>query len=131
LKIQKTKGGAEMHKKDLINGLKQFIARDGRSEGRGVAWKGQRVFANFLIYYLGKLNIPSDEKYDFWQIEPYLPELMVDAFERLRTETDDETIRFRKEYESEKDTKFQTSPTSERATFLNRGLLCRQLSVLC
>jgi len=90
-----------MHKKDLIDGLKRFLEREGTGRGGGVSWKGQRVFANFLIFYLGKLNIPSDEKYDFWRIEPYLPELMVDAFEQLRTGTDSEIVRFRQEYESE------------------------------
>jgi hypothetical protein len=90
-----------MHKKDLINGLKRFLERDGVGRDGGVSWKGQRVFANFLIFYLGKLNIPSDEKYDFWQIEPFLPKLMVDAFEQLRTGTDSEIVHFRQEYKAE------------------------------
>ncbi len=88
-----------MRKKELISRLKQFVERDG--EGRGASWKGQRAFASFLVYYLERLNIPSDEKYDFWRIEPFLPELMVDAFEQLRTGTSDEIVLFRHEYETE------------------------------
>ncbi|MFA5124804.1 MAG: hypothetical protein WC473_03195 [Patescibacteria group bacterium] len=87
-----------MHKKELIGRLEQFVVT---FEQRRPAWKGQRSFANFLIYYLGKLNIPNDEKYDFWDIDHYLPELMVDAFEQLRTGTDEETARFRSEYEKD------------------------------
>lgn len=93
-----------MHKKDLIKGLKSKLLKIGGSINRHNDhrwWKGQKAFANFLIHYLENLKIPSDEKYDFWQIEPYLPELMVDAFEQLRTGTDEETVRFRQAYESE------------------------------
>lgn len=88
-----------MHKKELISGLKRFVATHERTDQ--VRWRGQRTFANFLVYYLENLNIPSDEKYDFWEIEPYLPKLMVDAFEQLRTRTDEKTIHFRQKYESE------------------------------
>ncbi|MBI4992300.1 MAG: hypothetical protein HZB99_03710 [Candidatus Harrisonbacteria bacterium] len=80
-----------MHKKELVVGLKRFTAQ----------WKGQRAFANFLVHYLENLNIPNDEKYDFWSIESYLPELMVDAFEQLRTGTDDRAVYFRQAYELE------------------------------
>lgn len=84
-----------MHKKELIAGLKRFI-----TQHQGVS-KGQRAFANFLVQYLENLKIPSDEKYDFWRIEPHLPGLMVDAFEQLRTGTDEQTVRFRQAYETE------------------------------
>lgn len=82
-----------MHKKELVAGLKRFANH--------CEWKGQQAFANFLVYYFENLTIPSDEKYDFWNIEPYLPELMVDAFENLRTGTDERVVRFREEYELE------------------------------
>lgn len=64
-------------------------------------WKGQCAFASFLIHYFENLDLFDHEKYDFWRIEPYLPELMVDAFEQLRTGTDEITVKFRKEYEEE------------------------------
>jgi len=84
-----------MHKKELISRLQGFIATLEQQQ----CSRGQWPFANFLIYYLGKLNIPNDEKYDFWHIDHYLPEIMVDAFEQLRTSTDAEIIKYRKEYE--------------------------------
>lgn len=62
---------------------------------------GQKAFATFLIHYLTNLHIPHDEKYDHWDIEHYLPELMVDAFEQLRTSTDEVIVPFRKAYEDE------------------------------
>jgi hypothetical protein len=87
-----------MRKRDLIASLEQFASRKGDNSPN---WKGQRVFAKFFIHYLGKLHIPNDEKYDFYQIEPHLPELAVDAFEQLRASDDGEVVRFRREYESE------------------------------
>ena len=89
-----------MHKRDLISGLKAFLLGSA-GRGDGPSWKGQRVFATFLISFLEKLSIPSDEKYDTWQIEVHLPQLMVDAFEQLRTGTDSETVSFREEYEAD------------------------------
>lgn len=96
-----------MHKKDLIRGLTKFVetydmaAANYGNPRYGIRWKGQRAFANFLIHYLENLQIPHDEKYDFWTIEHHLPELMVDAFEQLRTGSDDTTVRFRQAYEAE------------------------------
>jgi len=96
-----------MHKKELIEALNKFVetydvaAANYGNPRHEIRWKGQKSFAKFLIHYLENLNIPSDEKYDFWRIEPHLPELMVDAFEQLRTGTDEETVRFRQAYESE------------------------------
>lgn len=86
-----------MHKKELIGNLRKFIETyNNKGESR---WKGQYAFTSFLIYYFENLSIPHDEKYDHWRIEPYLPELMVDAFEQLRTGKDKET--FRKLYVAE------------------------------
>ncbi len=93
-----------MHKRDLIARLRSKLLKiqgsiDGNNKHQW--WKGQSAFACFLIYYLEQLDIPSDEKYDFWNIEPYLPELMVDAFEQLRTSSDERVVFFRKTYERE------------------------------
>lgn len=93
-----------MHKKDLIKGLKSKLLKIGGSvngHNDHQWWKGQRAFASFLIHYLENLKIPQDEKYYFWAIENYLPELMVDAFEQLRTGTDEVAARFRQAYEAE------------------------------
>jgi hypothetical protein len=87
-----------MHKKELISGLKRFVATNRTDE---VRWRGQRAFADFLVHYLENLQIPYDERYDFGTIEPHLPELMVDAFELLRTGTDEAIVGFRQAYEAE------------------------------
>jgi len=86
-----------MHKQELIDRLRNFIV------GNKANCKGQEAFVGFLIRYFEKLHIPNDEKYDFWQIDPCLPELMVDAFEQLRTGDDEATVRLRQMYEKETD----------------------------
>lgn len=92
-----------MHKKELVQRLQQYAANFDHGLGRDgpVRWKGQLAFARFLAYYLDKLSIPHDEQYDFWRIEEYLPQLTVEAFEELRTGTDPDTVKFRKDYEVE------------------------------
>jgi len=89
-----------MHKRELIAELTRFTSTVS-TRTDVLRWKGQVAFAAFLIHYLKNLNIPSDERYDFWSIVPYLPELMVDAFEQLRTDTDEQVATFRKQYEEE------------------------------
>ena len=88
-----------MHKADLIQKLQLFAAAAEHAPNRG--WKGQETFAEYFAHYLEGLSIPSDEKYDFFHIEQHLPELLVAAFENLRTGTDEETIYHRKMYEKE------------------------------
>ena len=93
-----------MHKKELIKGLRSKLLKiQGQINGHNDHWwsLGQKAFAEFFRNYLEKLSIPHDEKYDSWMIEHYLPELAVAAFEKLRTGTDEETVRFREQYESE------------------------------
>jgi hypothetical protein len=94
-----------MHKQELIARLRSKVLKIGgaMSGNNEHGWTlGQFAFAKFLIYYLENLHIPSDEKYDFWSIEPYLPKLMVDAFECLRTGAGDvQVAHYRKMYEEE------------------------------
>ena len=66
-----------------------------------LGWKGQRAFAAFLLEYLQKLSIPADEEYDFWQLDKYMPQLLVDAFEELRSGTSEYVLRHRKAYEED------------------------------
>ncbi len=84
-----------MRKQELIDRLKMYLLNKGNE------WRGQGSFTLFLIRYLENLRIAHDEKYDSWNIMPYLPEIMVAAFEQLRTGSDEETVRFRKMYEGE------------------------------
>lgn len=115
-----------MHKTELVQCLQQYAANfdhELSQDGR-VRWKGQRAFARFLAHYLNKLSIPKDEQYDFWRIEDYLPQLMVEAFEELRTGTDLYTLKFRKDYEVETE--------HDVPNIIDIGesdMLCRELAV--
>jgi hypothetical protein len=79
-----------MNKEKLIVELSNFLKGEIRS-------KGQKSFGKFFIEYLRRLDIAAY----YEDIMPYLPELIVDAFEQLRVKTDDNTTRFRKAYENE------------------------------
>lgn len=63
--------------------------------------KGERCFARYFHWWLGQLTIPSDEKYDFYNIDQYLPQLAVDAWETLRTDTGQTETDFRRILEEE------------------------------
>ena len=84
-----------MKKQDLIAGLCGFV-RDGRARSRG-----ETPFVLFFAEWLKKLDIPQDAKYDFWEIDHHVPQLVIDAFEDLRTGQDDLAVRCREEYEAE------------------------------
>lgn len=84
-----------MKKKDLISKLRKHLAIGE------FKWKGQEVFAAFLLEYLQNLSIPADEKYDFWNLNHHIPQLLVDAFEELRIGTSEYALRYRKEYEQD------------------------------
>jgi len=93
-----------VHKKDLIKGLRSKLLKiagsvNGHNDHRW--WKGQKAFATYLIEYLEVLVIPSDEKYDFFRIEEYLPKILADAFEHLRVGTDELATKHRALYEEE------------------------------
>lgn len=82
-----------MKKVEFLEGLEGHIRSGNRMA------LGEKVFAQFFHFWLSKLFIPSDDKYDFFRVDPYLPQLAVDAWETLRTGTDEETVRFRHAYE--------------------------------
>ncbi len=101
-----------MHKQELINKLQLYanshspdeenyeLLNRGKPGGKTPRWKGQRTFAEFFAEYLKTVKIPADEEYDFWRIEPHLPQLAVEAFEHLRTGTDVNAVEYRKMYEA-------------------------------
>ncbi len=64
-------------------------------------WRGQREFAKFFAYWLQELNIAHNERYDFWQVDPYIAQLVVDAFEDLRTSDDPKIVAYRVVYEAD------------------------------
>lgn len=84
-----------MKKSDLMQKLCGRIAQGG------FEWKGQEAFAVFLLEYLQNLSISSDEQYDFWQLDQFLPQLLTDAFEELRIGTDEYIAKHRDAYEKE------------------------------
>lgn len=88
-----------MHKIELIGRLKQFASGGGMSGHAG--WRGQRPFARFFADWLERLEIPSDEKYEFWDIRPHLPQLLVDALEVLRTSEDEWVLPHRAAFEGD------------------------------
>ena len=83
-----------MKKHDLMIGLSAYVS-DGKAQDRGA-----EPFALFFAEWLDKLDIPADAKYDFWQIDPHVPQLVVDAFEALRTGQDELAVRCRERYEA-------------------------------
>lgn len=84
-----------MKKPELITALREF------SRSTKHRWKGQIVLALFLADWLERLKIDHDQKYDLWQIEPHIPQLVVDAMEDLRIGTEDYVVRHREEYEKD------------------------------
>ena len=84
-----------MKKSDLMQKLRNRITQGN------FKWKGQEAFAIFLLEYLQNLSISSDEQYSFWQLDQFLPQLLVDAFESLRIGTDEYIVKHRKAYEEE------------------------------
>jgi len=81
-----------MKKAEFLDRLEQHILSGDRMA------RGEKAFAQFLHWWLDKFEIPSDKKYDFFHIDPYLPQLAMDAWEAMRTGTDDETVRFHHAY---------------------------------
>ena len=82
-----------MKKEELIAELSNFLKGEIKS-------RGQKSFGEFFIEYLKRLDTAYYDDY-YGDIVPYLPELIVDAFEQLRVRTDDETTRLREAYEKE------------------------------
>jgi hypothetical protein len=86
-----------LRKQELIEALNKYLMT-----GK-VKIRGQRPFAEFLVDFLEKLWIPVDEKYayKFWKINADLPQIIIDAFEELRTGDNQTTEKFRQRYELE------------------------------
>lgn len=84
-------------RKKLLDHLSVYAAG---AQKRGVVWRGQMPLAKFLMYYLiEKLNLPDDRDF-FWHHFPdYLPQILADGVEELRTSTHPVIKRMREEYE--------------------------------
>lgn len=71
-----------MKKTVLVEAIRKGIAFKVITSKTGLA------FLPYFAEYLERLKIPYDEKYDFWRIDDYMPEIIVAAFEQMRTGTD-------------------------------------------
>lgn len=84
-----------MRKDEFIKKLRRWLT-DG-----DCGWKGQRPFVEYLVEYLTRLDLSHYERYEFQQLNHHIPQIMLDAFEMLRTETEDWVVLHRKSYENE------------------------------
>ena len=83
-----------MKKHQLIQGIWLYI------DNKLACYKGEEAFLKFLAYFLENLAIPHDEKVR-WQIDQYLPKLLVAAHEQLRTSPGPVAEQLRMDYEKE------------------------------
>ena len=63
--------------------------------------KGQKTIADFLAFYFESLDIPADEKFEFWDIDRYIPQLILGAFDELLMSDDETIVGFRNRYIAE------------------------------
>lgn len=84
-----------MKKADLVGALSRYA---DRGMGR---MKGQDTIARFLAMYFNELEIPADQKWDFWDIDRYIPQLLLGAFDVFRTSEDEVFRQLRTRYEEE------------------------------
>ncbi|HLM83628.1 MAG TPA: hypothetical protein VK254_00230 [Candidatus Bathyarchaeia archaeon] len=81
-----------MKKPELIARLRQRLLTGGKN-------KSEDPFVKFFIDYLTLLVITHDEKYDHWHIDHYLPQIVADAYELLRTSEEEWVVMYRLNYE--------------------------------
>lgn len=84
-----------MKKDELIIKVEDHIA-NGSTRTRG-----EGAFLSFFAKFLAKLEIPYDQKYDHWNIEIYLPEIVAAAHEQFRESEDVLAKKWRAEYEKD------------------------------
>ncbi|HUC01919.1 MAG TPA: hypothetical protein VMA75_03365 [Candidatus Paceibacterota bacterium] len=89
--------GAKVKKADVIFRLGMHAASTNASE------KGEALFALFFSRWLQGLTILADEKNEFYDLTLHLPQLILDAYEVVRTSEDPAVVWFRKLYEKERD----------------------------
>lgn len=83
-----------MNKQELIDRLIEYVS------GINKLPRIQIIAENF-VYFLQHLNTPQGDKYEYESIAPYLPQLLIEAFDELRTGQDPRVIEFRHRYKIE------------------------------
>lgn len=84
-----------MKKHAFIDDLVNFL-----TSGQ-LTMKGQRQLATHYIHYFRKTDIAADTKYDFWDLEAYLPQLILDGFMDLLVSDDPVTATIREQLEGD------------------------------
>ncbi len=84
-----------MKKAELIEKIENALAT------REFRTKGDEPFLQFFLEYLRRLKINHDEKYDFYNVSPYLPQITGDAFDVLKNSDEEWVAVFRESYEME------------------------------
>ncbi len=77
-----------------MNRVRRQLARDAKT-------RGETAFLAFFLEHLRRLEIEHDEKYDFYYLTPYLPQIIGDAFEEFRTSEEEWIAIHRAEFERE------------------------------
>jgi hypothetical protein len=88
-----------MKQAQLVKVLKAY--GNTNSEPQRGRIKGQATFALFLANYIGCLDIPADQKYDFWDIDNYIPSIIVGAIRAFEKSEESRIVEFRETYEKE------------------------------
>jgi hypothetical protein len=82
-------------KAELVDALNRYADEDEST------MRGQTTLARFLAYYFGELEVPADQRWDFWRIEPHIPQLLLGAFEEFRNSQVEAVRQLREQYERE------------------------------
>jgi hypothetical protein len=86
---------AVMKKAELVAALVAYADHDRRQ------MRGQAELARYLAYWFNELKIRHNERYDFWQIEHYLPQLLLRALDDLHGSDEQGIVQQREVYEQE------------------------------
>lgn len=68
-----------MKKSELVSALRSYVERQ---QGRA---RGQNTLAAYFAQYFDKLDIPADTRFDHWEIDNRIAQLLVAAIEEFRT----------------------------------------------
>lgn len=101
-----------MKQAELVTALVNFN-RDHGVQRRGDI-RGQADFAKFLARYIKGLSIPADQQYSFWDIDDYIPEIVIAAIRAFESSDQPWIVEFRRVYKEETDIHF-TDPTGVSA----------------
>ncbi len=106
-----------MKKAELVEALRTYAERGAE------VTNGRDDMARFLAGYIGNLDIPADQKWDFWHIDHHIPQLVLGAFE------DKTAWQFRMRYEDVSG-RTTTSPTDIYGSGVQQSLFVQDLGYM-